>query len=230
MTPDEMFDKMAAVVSAPNYPLLRHHRRDFEVHDKEFLANAWSPESKMLWIVRESGTTLIALGVCKEVSDWGRAAIDAGGDMEFHLAEQRGLSRIAKNKALEELSAYQWSNRSGRLVKGERAIAEVADIHVRRVDNRLWTETALSSVAKPEALTLGEAIGLLQMAELAAINKAGTFFCQAKSVLLDGQDLHALVGAKRKAWLSEAKGKEKPSQARGKPAVRARPQEGLGLV
>lgn len=228
MTPDEMFDKMAAVVSAPNYPLLKHHRRDFEVHDKQFLDNAWSPDSKMLWIVRESGTTLTALGMCKEVSDWGRAAIDAGGDMEFHLADQRGLSRISKDKALSELGIYQWRNLSGRICKGTRALADLADINLQRVDNRLWAETKLASVTKPEALTLGDAIGLLQMSELAAISKAGTFFCQTKSVLLDGQDLHALVDAKRAAWLSAAK--DMRSKAPRRAAARARPQGGLDLV
>ncbi len=201
MTPDALYQRMAEAVSSPNYPLLKYYRTDFEVIDRQFIDRAWSDESKMLWIVGESGTHLIPLGIHPGMCDWGRAALTIAKDYDLFIADQAGLKKIDRAQALLALGSYSWQDHSGRICKGGRPLADILDIAIERSGRGLRADVKLASLVKPELLTLGETVGLVQMVERAAIDKAGTLFCATNSILIDGADIYRLMDAKREKWL-----------------------------
>lgn len=201
MTPEQIHDKMAAIVNKPGYPLLRHYRDDFEVLDRDRLGATWHDQSRVLWIVREMGTNLVNLGIHPNISLWGNAALDLSPDSDIFLATGRGLAKITLPQARAELSRMDWSLENGRIRYGKTPVADIIGVDIERVDNNLCATVKMHPIKKTDELTHGEAVALVCLAEQAANSHAQTF-CRTESIRIGDESLYEIVVRRKDAWMS----------------------------
>lgn len=213
VTPKQMHGAMGDIVNAPGYPLLTHYRVDFEKHDLAYLEAAWHDDARMLWVVRDSGTHLIPLGVHPRMAREAAAVFGMAGAQDYFLLSNRGVAPIDLARAKQEVASLQWSiGKDGRIFKGARHLADVVDIATRidripmpgnppgspprfresqAYDVRLWPR------ADPSKLSLGDLIGLRIIAECAAIESGGSLMVPTRAVRLGAADLGLLMDRAR---------------------------------
>lgn len=206
-TPEQIHKKMAEVLDRPDFELLTHYRSDFEL-DRSYLDRAWHDEARMLWVIRESGTHLIPLGVHPGMSSEGLAALGSDSRNEAFIVTNKGVEPADRNRANAELANFVWLERQGRVHKNGVPVADVIDVKFEHVGNALRADVKMSSIKRVERMSLGDTVALAIHAERAAIERAGTLFCQTRSILMDGADFYAAMDAKRARWLQRERGSE----------------------
>lgn len=221
-----MHDAMGAIVNAPGYPLLTHYRVDFEKYDLTYLEAAWHEESRMLWVVRDSGTHLIPLGVHPRLTEQASAVFAMSGAQDYFLLSNKGIRRIDLAHAKGEVSRFHWRlDRDGGIFKGGQRLADIGDVQtcVERVplpkdadnaplrfrESQVYDVRLLPRVAASE-LSLGDMIGLRINSECAAIEAGGSLLIPTRRVRLGETDLSLLMDRER-AKLSRAESGPRPS-------------------
>lgn len=220
MTPKQLHEQMAKCVDGPD-SRLKYHRDDFETLDLRYLENTWHPGARMLWVVRESGTHIVPLGIHSKMSEEGLAILDMADSedapKELYLLSLRGVTRLTDSQARSELAKIDWSlDRNGRIFHKEVAIADivdVVDVVVEGEDNALYADVDLFPIFDVEELSIGELVALRIFAECAAIAVAQSLFVQTRFARLGENDIDTMLEGMRAEWIAS---EEAATQVAGK--------------
>lgn len=218
MTPDQMHAKMARIVNAPGYPLLKDYRRDFEVLDLDILRAQWHGEGRALWIVREMGTDIVNLGVHPKSSEHGKAVLGMGGAKQCYLLTPRRITQIDQARAAGELKSFEWSIDQGRISRKGQPVADLIELrtaYAQDPKSRIVADIRLEPLRPVEKLSHPEIMGLFEFVRCEAINQSQSLFCVPRSVTLDGRDMFGILDQKRDAWLSQEKLQAAKDQSQG---------------
>jgi hypothetical protein len=196
----EIIDRMRSVIEAPEYRFLTHYKSDFYKCDVDYLNRTEAPGSRYLWVVRETGTHLVRLGVHPKIHEEGTAALHvcAPAKREVYLVDDKGLTRINDERATQLLKQLDYHVSNGVVYKGRVAIASFT------------VETSRWSIGKPPAgtvrfaalqqyLALETLVALRQIAESEVVVATQSLFTRTESATLDGVDLFDMIQAQQKS-------------------------------
>lgn len=114
ITASQMHAAMAAIVEAPDYPLLQSYKQDFYKHDLESLRLNWTAQSRAIWVVTPNGTHLCFVGHHEHQIDHVDAAVHSGYEhIEIYLLRPSGIKRITRGQALDEARKLDFRVKAG---------------------------------------------------------------------------------------------------------------------
>jgi hypothetical protein len=206
MTAEIVFNLMAAVVEDPGFKYLTSYKVDFYKYDKAYLERTWVPGIRYMWIVRESGTHLVRLGVHQKMNDELIAALGISDNMAIYIVSDDGVKQISVNGANALLNIFDYSIHGTVVCRGTEPLAAM-DIDARRDldNNRLTGQVKYSSQATPRCLNLADLTALAQIAECEVIAYTQSLFTPTSSITINGEDLRELIISKQEDQVSKQK-------------------------
>ncbi len=197
MSANQTFEAMRGVIESPGYPYLKHYRQDFYEHDRRFIERNHSTDASYLWIVRESGTHLIALGVHPKMCEEGFAAMRLSGACDLYLVKRERVKSVGFEEAERLLREFRYRVDGASVVNAQGVLAgftvSMSPWHAGSVKGTVRYTTGASS----RSLSLGDLIALAQIAECEVIRSTQSLFTPTELILLDGADLRDLIEQRR---------------------------------
>lgn len=71
-----LFNAMAQLLKLPTMAFFQHYTKDFFEHDRRELITWGAPGARYIWVVRDSGTHLIRIGVDPKSCEYGMAVLE----------------------------------------------------------------------------------------------------------------------------------------------------------
>jgi hypothetical protein len=188
-----IFEAMKAIVEAPGCRL-KHYTVDFYKYDRQYLANTRAI-GRYVWILRDSGTHLIRVGVharaCTEID----AAFSCGSDaFDVYLIDMDRVSiqPITEARARGLGNQLQYVTKDGTVSKAGLALAWM------RVDFTPWSDgRAPQGIVKitrvAQNLSKGDLIALVQIAQCEVIERSQSLFTGMALCTLDGSEIFDLI-------------------------------------
>jgi hypothetical protein len=109
----ETFLMLERRLAQPDLAFYKHYREDFTCTDRYVLENYGSPEAEYLWVVRESGTHLVRLGVHERSSEWGYAALNLGGTQRAFHVTATNVAEVGPARARALLGKLRYAVHEG---------------------------------------------------------------------------------------------------------------------
>lgn len=187
-----VFDAMRAVVEAPG-SILKHYKQDFYKYDAAYLGRTHGI-GKHLWILRDSGTHLVRIGVHPRMHMELEAALDIGCAAEIYLIDPDRVSvrSITKGRAHDLIKQYEYTTQNGCVLKGGETIASLNVSFTPYSDGR--SPQGIVKISSTGAtLRKADLIALRQIAECEVIAASHSLFTGTQSCTLDGQDVFDLI-------------------------------------
>ena len=197
MNLEKTFAAMRQIVEAPNYPYLTAYKDDFYKHDRMYLERTCAPGNRYLWVVRKHGTHLIRLDVHPKMAEEGLAVLNLESVGERFLVAGDKVMPVDDAQARKLLASFTYAMFHGAVSKGGVALAQLA------VDVSPWSSgrregrVHYTSWVPVAAMTLGDLVALRQIAECEVIKATQSLFTPTTEVTLDGEDLWAIIDARR---------------------------------
>ena len=187
-----MFDAMKAIVVAPECRL-KFYRQDFFKYDRARLA-ATHGTGQFIWIIRESGTHFLTIGVHARNYIEIDAVLSIGDACDIYLVEpaRASLHRIDADKARELGKQLEYTVINGTVFKQTRAIAHM------RVSFTPWSDgkqpQGIVNMTRTDAyLSKADLIALVQIAGNEVIERSQSLFTGMQTCTLDGSDMFGLI-------------------------------------
>lgn len=194
------FEWMKAVIEQPSYPFLTHYRDDFYKHDRRYLEATDAPGSRYIWVVRETGTHLVKIGVHPGMHEEITAAMATCGPerREVYLVSDAGVTKLSDAKTKTLLQSYQYTVQGSMVFKEKRHLATL-DVSVSRWSQGSQPTGTVHITGVQPYLSLETLVSLCQIGEREVIRKAGTLFVGTETITLDGQPLREMIGQQQAA-------------------------------
>lgn len=189
---ERVFEAMRKIVYAPD-ARIQHYRQDFDKYDRDYLERTRALGTYG-WVVRESGTHLVQLGVHPKMNEELDAALWVGPSRDCYLIDARAgtVSPVNEARLREEMAQFTYVTASGVVSKMGRAIARID------VGMTSWAfasppkgVVAYESVGVP--IGLQDLIALSQIGASEVIRKSQSLFTGIESIKLDGADIFEMV-------------------------------------
>lgn len=201
MNANRIIEAMTAILEAPGYPLLKFYKEIDFAADKLQIQSEWHPNTRMLWIVRESGSHLGTMGVHARGNEALRVVIDQHkynrtlNRLDCFLITGQGVSKISPDGALNELKRLDYVVRDGNVLDATgRELASV-EIHLIQDNSQMTGEVAFITANMEVMAQRQHHIALMQIAKAEVINAWQSLWAQPRKVTLNGADLKAMLHA-----------------------------------
>ena len=186
------FEAMVSIVTQEGYPLLNHYKQDLYKYDFENLMRSHTRGARYMWIVRDSGTHLVRLGVHPKMNEELEAVLALYRDCEIYVVQDARLKQISREQAAEELKKLDYSVVNGQVIgpKGPLAWFNVRSQPRYTASERAY---AVDCEACPGTfITAKDLLALIQIVQSEMIKAAQSFFVCVDEITLNKLDLHDL--------------------------------------
>ena len=190
------FNAMKAVIEAEGYQYLKHYRQDFYEIDRDYLVQTYTRQARYLWVVRESGTHLVNLGVHPKMSEAVEAVFSLTSDLETYIVEDDFVRNVSMKHARQALSEFRYG------VKDDLVSLDGMPLARLNVEFSPWSSGPRKgrvsySLHDPKTtLTRAVMVALIQIAQSEVVLASQSLFTATDSIVIDGQDLYGMVAAR----------------------------------
>jgi hypothetical protein len=187
-----LFSLMRPVIDSPD-SRLKGYRNDFYVHDRDYLRSTHAT-GQYLWIVRENGTELRKLGLHPSENDWLQATMNVTAARDIYVvdADRMTVSNVLDDTHAEQLMGrFRYSMQDGVISKDGVSLAHAStELVAGGGGERGRAHVTLTSL---QPVPDSELPALLRLAEIQAREQGQSLFTPVERVILDGQDLYAML-------------------------------------
>lgn len=201
---ESIFEQMKAIVEAPGYPLLKNYKDDFYVIDREYLERTYLPGQEYVWSVRESGTTIGALGINERAcaflaADIGQMELRGGRTDIFHVTEN-GIKEISADKALDLMREENYQVKGKDVFKRNGAgkfdmilRGESQSVHEHGAGGPIIGYDLSFNTVSETPLSTRDVVVLNTLVNEIIIGVGGSLFAKVRDVTLDGEHLRDVI-------------------------------------
>jgi hypothetical protein len=188
-----VFEAMRAIVEAPG-SILKHYKQDFYKYDARYLARTHAL-GLHVWILRDSGTHLVRIGVHERMNLELDAALHAGREeCEIYLIdpERVSIKPITEARVRDLMKSFEYQTNNGNVTKAGQCIAWL-DVRITPWSDGKPPQGIVKIETMSQRLSKGDLIALRQIAECEVIAATQSLFTGTKECTIRGEDVFDLI-------------------------------------
>lgn len=197
----KVIQQLKQIVEAPGC-ILQSYKQDFYKHDVAYIQRTIAPLTRYIFIMRESGTHLVRLGVHHKMHEEAQAAVNVGSRYDAYLItvsdpdDAAKIERLDKAGIARHLAHYDFTVKDGHVFRKGTKLAQVLVSTSYRDDPKAFVDYFMAEkTGRPRELADLVALGLI--AECEAIVAAQSFWIRVGKARIDELDLYDLIESER---------------------------------